>query len=230
VAVTAPIKPIGGFACGIVDRRPAKGPTKYLLGDQYAGCRAVTGATCIETCGDVKVWSLRLTAGKRYTIIIFVHPSPRLTKAKDEALQANTQATELRKQAGNAKSELEAGNTQRDAVQNKLAEVTSDLENLKSELQEKQSRLDALQSEITGATQASDQAKSEVAKANDQSNAIQSKLDQANAEIERLRTQLAEAKAALSNENPQPAPSESPEAQPPAEVPPTPPAPSTNEQ
>jgi chromosome segregation ATPase len=153
-----------------------------------------------------------------------------LTRAKDEALQATTQATELRKQAGNAKSELEAGNTKRDAVQKKLGEVTSDLENLKSELQEKQSRLDALQSEITGATQASDQAKSEVAKANDQSNAIQSKLDQANAEIERLRTQLAEAKAALSNENPQPAPSESPEAQPPAEVPPTSPAPSTNEQ
>ena len=58
-----------------------------------------------------------------------------------------------------------------------------------------------------------------MAKANDQSNAVQSKLDQADAEIERLKTQLAEAKAVLSKENPQPAPSESPEAQPPADVP-----------
>jgi chromosome segregation ATPase len=156
--------------------------------------------------------------------------------AKDEARQANERAADLRKQADNLKSELAAANTQHNEVQTKLDAVTSKLEALnnklnsaQSEIQEKQSRLDALQSDITGATQASDLAKSEAARANDE---MQSRLDEANAVIKRLRSELAEAKTAPSNENPQPAPSESPGAQPPAEVPgpTTVPAPSTNDQ
>ena len=130
-----------------------------------------------------------------------------LANVKQAADQAKAQATELARRAVSLNSTLEKADAQRNELQTKLDQATSEIESVQSQLEDKQS----LQSELENAKQAADQTKaqatelakqaaslnSELEKANAQRNELQTKLDQATSKFESAQSQLEDKQSRL---------------------------------
>ena len=134
-----------------------------------------------------------------------------LETAKQAADKARAQAAELAKRAVSLNSALEKATAQRNELQTKLDQATSEMKSTLSQLENKQFRIGGMQSELEKAKQAADQAKaqakelakraaslnSELEKANAQRIELQAKLDQARLELTSAQTQLRDRQSRL---------------------------------